>query len=288
MMAERRAARQLSKHIEAMLHHADEPEANGLLNTARQLARLGDLFGPPPPAFERRLTARVEARLAERPRRPAAWLPRLAWAVAAALLLLAVILFTSPGQSVVARLMAVLRLGQTEVRVAPATTPVGPTLVADAEVTLSGLAEAQAAVSPCTLWLPTDLPPGYRLHRISSRHFDQLPDWVQPLFVDVVYRHETPGVIWELAYRQYFVASGGLGTLEALAYAPEDFESLRQVTVGGRPAVLLAKPSAAPVQPDERILHLVWEGEGAVFTLTATELLPDELVRVAESVSPYR
>lgn len=285
---ERRAARRLSQRIETVLEVTDEQETDGLLDTARQLTRLDDLFGPPDAAFERRLAAHIEARLEAQPQRRAARRPRLAWSAALALLLVVAGLLTAPGQAVVARLMAVFRLGQTEVRLEPETTPAGRAFTATAEITLPGLPEARATVEPRVLQAPTYLPAGYRLHRISTSHFDELPAWVQPLFVDVTYRRETTEVVWELAYRQYFVSSGGAGTIQALTYSPEEFESARQVTVGGRPAALLTKQPAAPLRPSERILHLVWEGEDAVFTLTTTELSPDELVRVAESVSPYR
>jgi len=69
-MGELEAARRLSEHIEEMLEITrGEETVGGLLDTARQLARLDDLFGPPDPAFERRLTAQIEARLAEQPQR---------------------------------------------------------------------------------------------------------------------------------------------------------------------------------------------------------------------------
>ena len=288
MRDERRAARQLSQRIETILDIKEVQEPDDLLDTARRLARLGDLFGPPGAAFERRLTARVEARLAERPRRRSGWRPRLAWGVVVGAVLVIAGLFTPPGQAVVARLAAVFHLGRTEVRVEPERADLSRTFTATAETTLPGLPEARATAMPRTFQVPATLPDGYRLHRVSTSHFDELPAWVQPLFIDVTYRRETAGFVWELAYRQYFVSSGGPGTIEALTYPPEEFESVREVKVGGFPAVLLTKPAASPVQPSEQVLHLVWERESAIFTLTATDLSPDELVRVAESVAPYR
>ena len=284
-MAERRAAQRLSERIEGMLDLADDQEADDLLDTARQLARLNDLFDPPAPAFERRLTARIEAQLAERPRRRAVWRPRLAWGVAMTVVLVLAGLFTPPGRAVVAELMAVIRLGQTEVRVEPETPNVVRTFTGTAEVTLPGLPEARATVAPRTLQVPAYLPEGYRLHRVSTSHFDELPAWAQPLFMNVTYRRETVEMIWELSYRQYFVSFGGAGTIRALTYPPEEVESVREVSVGGHPAVLLIRQLTSPVQ---QIFHLVWEGENAVFTLTTTELPPDELIRIAESVAPYR
>jgi hypothetical protein len=287
-IGERQAARRLSQRIETMLEMTEEQETDGLLDTARQLARLGDLFGPPDAAFERRLAARVEARLDARPQRRAAWRLRLAWGAALALLLVVAGLLTSPGQNVVARLMAVFHLGQTEVRVEPETAPAGRPFTATAEITLPGLPEARATAAPRILQAPTYLPAGYRLHRISTSHFDELPAWVQPLFFDVTYRRETAEVIRELSFRQYFVASGGPGTIRALTYPSEEFESVQEMTVGRRPAALLTRRLDALSGSSEQILHLVWEGADAIFTLTTTELSPDELVRVAESVSPYR
>jgi len=286
--AERNAARRLSAQVEQLLDIKDTPEEDDLLGTARKLARLNDLFGPPEPTFERRLTARIEAHLAGRGRRRVGRRPRLAWAVAVALLFVVAGLFTRPGQAVMANLMAVFHLGRTEVRVEPETATVARSFVGTADVTIPGLPEAQGTVVPRTLQVPAYLPPGYELHRVSTSHFDRLPAWVQPLFIDVTYRHETAELVWHLYYRQYFVASGGEGTIRALTYPTEEFESVQPVTVGDRPAVLLIKQPDNPVQPSERLLHLVWEGENAVFTLTSSELSPDELVQIAESVVPYR
>jgi hypothetical protein len=285
LRAERKAAQRLSERIEMMLHTTDDQEANDLLDTAQQLSRLGELFGPPDPAFERRLTAQIEARLAERSRRRVVWRPRLAWGAAMAVVLVLAVLLTSPGRAVVAELMAVIRLGQTEVRIEPETPNVARTFTGAAEITLSGLPEAQATVVPRTLQVPAYLPEGYQLHRVSTSHFDELPAWVQPLFINVTYRRRTAEIIWELSYRQYFVSSDGAGTIRALTYPPEEVESVQEVSVGGHPAVLLARQLTSPVQ---QILHLVWEGENAVFTLTTTELTSDELIRIAESVAPYR
>jgi hypothetical protein len=59
------------------------------------------------------------------------------------------------------------------------------------------------------------------------------------------------------------------------------------VTVNSHPAVLLTVRPVGSVGQTDRILHLVWEQDDALFTLTTTELSPDELGRVAESVAPY-
>jgi hypothetical protein len=135
--------------------------------------------------------------------------------------------------------------------------------------------------------MPTYLPEGYQLHRVSTSHFDEFPAWAQPLFVDVAYRRETDEIIWELSYRQYFMSLGEGTTIESLNFSPEEVESAREVTVNNYPAVLLTvRSSASSGQPD-RILHLVWERDDALFTLSTTELSPDELVRIAESVEPY-
>ncbi|MDH4136794.1 MAG: hypothetical protein OEW09_08810, partial [Anaerolineae bacterium] len=123
-MGERKAARWLSECIEEMLEvPKDEKTAGDLLDTARQLAGLSDLFGRPDPAFERRLTAQIEARLAERPRRRVVWRPRFVWVTAVALVLVLAGLLTPPGQAALAELMAIFRLDQAEVHIA-ATVPV--------------------------------------------------------------------------------------------------------------------------------------------------------------------
>ena len=287
-MAERKAARRLAECIEGVLDITEGQGTDDLLDTARQLARLNDLFGPPDPAFERRLTAQIETRLAEGPRRRVVWRPRLAWGVVAGLVLVVASLFTSPGQAVMAELMAIFRLGRTEVRVEPETATVVRTFTGTAKVAIPGLPEARETVVPRTLYVPAYLPEGYQLHRISTSYFDEIPSWVQPLFIDVTYRRETNEVVWELSYRQYFVVSGGPAAIRALTYLPEEFESVQEVSVDRRPAVLLTKQPTSPVHPLEQILHLVWEGESAVFTLTTSELPPGELIRIAESVAPYQ
>ena len=286
-MGEHQAARRLSERIEAILEiPRGEETAGDLLDTARRLVRLNDLFGQPDPAFEQRLTARIEARLAERPRRQPLWRPRFAWITAVALVLVLAGLLTPPGQAALAELMAIFRLDQAEVLIAT-TAPVAQAYTATAEIALPGLPEAQATVVPRTFRVPAYLPEGYQLHRISTSHFDELPAWAQPLFIDVAYWRETDEAVWELSYRQYFLSLGEGVTIESLAFSPEEIESARQVTVNSHPAVLLTVRPASSVGQSGRALHLVWEQDDALFTLTSAELLPDELVRVAESIAPY-
>ncbi|MFB0533764.1 MAG: hypothetical protein ACETWR_02160 [Anaerolineae bacterium] len=286
-MSERQAAQRLSGRIEEMLGITrDEETAGDLLDTARQLVRLSDLFGRPDPTFEQQLTAQIEARLAERPRRRTIWRPRFAWLTAAVLVLVLAGLLTPPGRAALAEFMAIFRLDQAEVHIA-GTVPVAQAYTATAEITLPGLPEAQATVVPHTCQVPAYLPQGYQLHRISTSHFDQFPAWAQPLFIDVTYRRETNEAIWELAYRQYFMSLGGGTTIGSLTFSSEEIESARRVTVNSHPAVLLTVRPASSVGQPGRVLHLVWEQDGALFTLTTTELSPDELVRIAESVVPY-
>ena len=287
-MGERQAARWLSERIEEVLEMpGGEETAGDLLDTARQLVRLNDLFGPPDSAFERRLTAQIEARLAELPRRRVVWRPRFAWVTAVVLVLVLAGLFTPPGQAALAELMTIFRLDQAEVHIAE-TVPVVQAYTATAEITLPGIPEAQATVVPRTLQVPTYLPEGYQLDRISPSHFDEFPAWAQPLFIDVTYQRETDEAIWELSCRQYFMSLGGSTTIGSLTFSPEEIESARQVTVNSHSAVLLTLRPASSVGQLNRILNLVWEQDGALFTLTTTELSPDELVRIAESVAPYR
>jgi hypothetical protein len=286
-MGEDKAARWLSERIEEMLESTrDEKIAGDLLDTARQLARLSDLFGRPDPAFEQRLTAQIEAQLAELPRRRAAWRPRFVWVTAVVLVLVLAGLLTPPGQAALAELLAIFRLDQAEVHIA-GTVPVARAYTATAEITLPGIPEAQATVVPRTFQVPTYLPEGYQLHRISTSHFDEFPAWAQPLFIDVTYRRQTDEAVWELSYRQYFMLLSGDTTIGSLTFSPEEIESARQVTVSSHPAVLLTVRSASSVGQPGRILHLVWEQDDALFTLTTTELSPDELVGIAKSVEPY-
>jgi hypothetical protein len=286
-MGERKAALRLSERIEEMLEMPRGEEREDLLDTARQLARLNDLLGRPDPAFEQRLTAQIEARLAELPRRRPLWRPRFVWVTAVVLVLVLAGLLTPPGQTALAELMAIFRLDQAEVHIAE-TVPVIQAYTATAEITLPGLPEAQATVVPCTFQVPNYLPEGYQLHRISTSHFDEFPAWAQPLFIDVTYRREKDKAVWELSYRQYFMSLSGGTTISSLTFSPEEIASAREVTVNSHPAVLLTVRPASSVGPSDRILHLVWEQDDALFTLTTSELSPDELVCIAESVAPYQ
>jgi hypothetical protein len=280
-------AQRLSERIEEMLEMPrGEETAGDLLDTARQLVRLNDLFGRPDPAFEQRLAAQIEAGLTERSRPQPLWRPRFVWVTAMVLVLVLVGLLTPPGQAALAEIMAVFRLDQAEVRIAE-TVPVAQAYTATAEITLPGMPEAQATVVPHIFQVPTYLPEGYRLHRISTSHFDEVPSWAQPLFVDVAYRRETGEAVVELSYRQYFMSLGGGATIGSLNFSPGEIESARQVTVNGHPAVLLTVMPASSGRQPEQALHLVWEQGDALFTLTTTELSPEELVRIAESVKPY-
>lgn len=285
-MGEFEVAQRLSERIEEMLEMPrGEETARDLLDTARQLVRLNDLFGRPDPAFEQRLTTQIEARLAEWSRPQPLWRPRFVWVTVTVLVLVLAGLLTPPGQAALAELMAVFHLDQAEVRIAE-TVPVAQAYTATAEITLPSIPEAQATVVPRIFQMPAYLPEGYRLHRISTSHFDEVPSWAQPLFMDVAYRRETDEAVWELSYRQYFMSLGGGTAIGSLTFSPEEIESARQVSVNSHPAVLLTLRSASSVGQTDRILHLVWEQDDAVFTLTTTELSSDELFRIAESVGP--
>jgi hypothetical protein len=123
-IGELEAAQRLSERIEEMLEiPKGEESAGDLLDTARQLARLSELFGRPDPAFEQRLTVQIEAWLAERPRRRVVWRPRFVWVTAVVLVLVLAGLLTPPGQAALAELMAIFRLDQAEVHIT-ATVPV--------------------------------------------------------------------------------------------------------------------------------------------------------------------
>jgi hypothetical protein len=257
--------------------HSEAAEA---LAAARQMAQLPALLGPVDPAFEERVMRRVRGAGRLPHRTP--WL-RLGWAVGGlALVLLAVLLFTSLGDTAVAGLMAVFDLGRTDLRVAPEeVSPAVPETAVEGgravRQTLT-LAEAQASVA-FTIPQPGYLPPGFRLAAVYGYQYPDLPAWVpQPFFVELIY-HDSEGE--ELLLRVYSIALGDEASVSSLNLRAPPIEDAQDVEVNGQPGVLLRQylePSGI------ELLELVWEQDDLILALSSHHLGQQDLLDIAHSI----
>lgn len=256
-----------------------DPQDAGLLDTARQLARWPELLGPVDPQLEERVLSAVRA---GRRRRRASRPPRLAWAAGglAAILLVAVTL-TPLGQTAVAGLLAVFKLGTTEVRVESVRTPSpqpATAVTGGAAIRESlSLEQAQEQVA-FALPQPDYLPPAYRLAGAYSYTYPDLPAWVpQPFFLEFVYAG-TPGD--ELVLRVYPITLGEQASISGLDLRATSIHAVENVEVSGQPAVLLQ------IGSDQESVwrEVVWEQEDLILALSAHNLSEADLLRVAASV----
>jgi hypothetical protein len=283
--AERERAEQVSAAVEQLLRDPDvapervDPADSGLVDTARQLARLPALLGPVEPAFEQQIMRRVRA--AEAPPRRTTRL-RVGWAAAGLVAVLAVVLLLTPlGQTAVASFMAVFNLGRTEVRIESVYTP--PVLSATAEVGATAvqksltLQEARAQ-SSFPIPQPAYIPAGYRLTGVHSYTYPDLPDWVpQPIFVELVYGDGGN----QLIMRVYSITLGDEASISRLNLQAGSIRDAEDVDVNGQPGVLLRLGvEGAEVSWQE----VVWEQDDLILSLSSAHLDKVDLLQVARSV----
>jgi hypothetical protein len=281
---EQRRAEQLSAAIDRMLADAQgeagaagavtsgmEPAEAGLLETARQLARLPALLGPVDGALEQQVMRRV--RVAHQPQRR---LPRfrLVWAVAGlATVLLLVLLLTPLGGAAVASFRAVFDLGQTNVEITQGTTPIVTAGVA-AVCQRMTLEEAQSRVS-FEIPQPAHLPPGYALREVNGYSYPDLPAWLpQPFFVELVYCDDSGGI---LNLRTYPIVLGSEASISGLNLEATSVEKVQDLVIAGQPGVLLHVGEGAWQE-------LVWEHGSLMLALSSDDLAEAELLQVAQSV----
>jgi len=164
-------------------------DLESLLFTASQLRALAASLPPPSLALSqrvRRLTLAPDSSPFGRASGP---LTRLAWprmpylklAGALALVMLAVMLFTTPGQRAMAALIATLNLGDgtarpVQVNVSPDSQPAGQQAAGARAETLASLDVARGRV-PYPLLEPGWLPTGYTLYSIAAVSYNGMPDW---------------------------------------------------------------------------------------------------------------
>jgi hypothetical protein len=251
----------------------------GLLDTARQLARLPVLLGPVDPALERRIMHRVRTAGAL-PYRRTHWLDgrltrcRLGWAVAGLVTVLLLALLVTPlGGAAVASFRAVFDLGRTDVAITEATTP---TVIAGGvgvrqQMTLE---EAQLLVA-FDIPRPAYLPSGYALREVNGYSYPDLPAWVpQPFFVELVYG-DSAGATCHL--RAYPLALGAEAGISALNLEATSVQKVQDLDIAGHPGVLLRVGGG-------NWQELVWEHGMLILALSSDDLAEAELLQVARSV----
>ncbi len=251
----------------------------GLVDTARYLAGLVQELGEADPALEQRIARNRQRQAAAAPARR---LPRFrpGWAVGAlAAILLAVALLTPLGQTALASFMAVFSLGRTEVHITPAHLTSTATAAASSTAVVEALTleQAQTQVS-FAIPQPADLPPGYRLLRVQSYTYPDLPAWIpQPFCIELVYDDQGQ----QVALRLYPIALGDRASISRLNLEATPIQDVVDVDVDGKPGVLLRLGD----QGAETLWQeVVWEQGDLILALSSASLTEDELMRAARSV----
>ncbi|MGD8625243.1 MAG: DUF4367 domain-containing protein [Anaerolineae bacterium] len=274
---ERLRAERVSAEVDRLIEGAEvrpeglDPEEAGLVETARRLARLPALMGPVDPGLERRVMRQARAAQQQPTRRQARW--RWAWAAAglAAVLLLA-LLISPAGQTAVASFLAVFDLGRTELQVSQVGTPTVTSGAQAIRQTMS-LAEAEAQF-PFAIPRPAYLPAGYRLREVNGYSYPDLPAWMpQPFFVELIY-DDDGGATCTL--RVYPIMIGQEGNISSLNLAATSIGEVEDVEVGGQAGVLL--------RLEGNWREVVWEQGDLILSLSAEDLVREDLLRVAGSV----
>ena len=267
-----------------MLAAADlDPE---MTQAVHRLVALPVLLPAPEASFEQRVWQRVRAAQQPADRRPRpgrAWpavFGHLRWGLLAPLAVVLVLLLALlPGpRAAVGNWMARIRLGKLDLVLAPEPTA-RPTLVANT-LDFGSLDEAENVVG-FHLLSPGVVPAGFELTGIQSVSYDQLPAWLQPLYVESVYRSSGGEPDQDAArLRQYNARQAGGVQIGEIEYQSEDVQAARRLTLAqGAPAVLLVFRDRTPP-----LRELVWEHDGMTFELWSAVWTEDEMIRVAESL----
>lgn len=283
--AEQARAQQVSAIVDRWNRDPDaelerlDPQDTGLLEMARQLARLPDLLGPVEPQLEERVLRTIRRERRARARRPF----QLAWAAAGlAAILLVVVALTPLGQTAVASFLAVFNLGTTEVRIESVSTPsLLPATAVTAETAIRqslSLEQAQAQVA-FPLPQPAYLPAAYQLRGVHSYTYPDLPAWVpQPFFLEFVYAE--PGGD-QLILRVYPIVLGEQASISGLDLQATSIQAAEDVQINGQPAVLFQLGSERAASAWREV---VWEHDDLILALSSVHLSEADLLQVAGSV----
>lgn len=263
-----------------------EAELESLLTSARQLRSLAASLPPPSLALSQRVRKLTAA---SAPGARLAWLrlPSFRVATALALVLLAALIFTKPGQRAVAALMATLNLGDgaahpVQVNVSPDRQPTGPEYAGARAESLADLDAARARV-PYPLLEPAWLPAGYRLQNVAAISYDGMPDWFpQPLYIETDYRAAgRQALTFDLTLRQFGVALGDAGHIRTLRFDSVDVTSTQEVQVNDRAALLLTFRQAGK---SAVVRELVWQQGDVMIEILSQSLDPEAMLAVAASL----
>lgn len=297
-MNERDAARQLSEYLDQLVSKPDsgggDPAGrpatavvldSGMGQAIARLSALPALLPAPDAAFEQRVWQRVRAvdQAGGQSKRLALGLPvpagmRLRFLAPFAVLAVALLLLLPGPRAALGNWMARIRLGRVDLVLAPDPTP-RSALVASSQ-DFASLGEAEHAAGFHVL-APAYLPAGYDLTAVQSVSYEQLPVWMQPLYVESTYRPERtrPEQVYALL-RQFNARQAGGVQVGEIEYQSQDIRSTRALTLNhGAPAVLLEFR-----QSDPPLRELIWEHDGMTLELWSATLSDDELVRIAESL----
>lgn len=260
----------------------------GLALAAARLAALPDLLPKPEPAFERQVWSRLRRIQNDQPaRRRWSWSVtrplRLRWLLPVAGALLVILLVLPGPRQVLGDWMARFSVGDVQVVVSPEVT--SRPVLASREDQFDSLADAAQAAGYALLE-PAYLPPGYHLSGVTSVSFDQLPVWMQPLFVEASYRPDDAQthIGYYAVLREYTTARSGQTGLDAIEFQAEAVHAASDVVLGnGQRGVLL---EFEPDEGDDRVVlrQIIWEQDGMTLELWSQVLPPDEMMRIAESV----
>lgn len=280
-MKEADAIRQMNEQLDRLLAQdgrgKDSAPQPGWQAVASRLAALPELLPAPDAAFERRVWRQIQSvEQAGQAMHSARW--SLRWLAPAAVLLLLVVLVLPGPRAAVGNWMARFRLGQVDVVVAPEVT-VRPALAARPQ-SFADLAAAQQATD-FPLLAPGYLPAGYQPATVTSVAYDQLPAWLQPLYVEASYRPlDAPaGPIYALL-RQYNAQTAGNVSLDQIEFQSAEVRSSHEVVLDdGAVAVLLEFRTGDPA-----LKELIWQHDGMTFELRSQVLSNEELVRIAQSL----
>ena len=214
-------------------------------------------------------------------------MPYLRIATVLALVVLALVLFTTPGQRAVAALMATLNLGDgtahpVQVNVSPDRQPTGTQYAGARAETLASLDAARARV-PYRLLEPGWLPSGYTLQSVAAISYDGMPDWFpQPLYIETTYRAAAmPSLTFDLTLRQFGVALGEAGHIRTLRFDSVDVTSTQEVQVNGRAALLLTLGQGSN---HSMLRELVWQQGDVMIEILSQSLSPQEMLTVAAAL----
>ncbi|MFC2023501.1 DUF4367 domain-containing protein [Chloroflexota bacterium] len=288
---ERLRAERVSAAVDQLLVNPDaqpkylDPQDVALLSTVRSLAQLPLAFGAVDPAFKDRVMRCVETQASGVSDQRKSGLRPVWAAVAVAVVIFVVISVTPWGQTALASFMAVFDLGRTQVRITPADVPSGISSTAQiqgATLQQDMTLESAKAEVPFAMLVPSYLPAGYRLERVTGYTYPDLPAWIpQPFSAELLYSANDGK---EVSMRMYPIRLGAgeqASLISAMNLEAASIQGVQDVDVNGQPGVVLRLGPAGA----KAIWHeVVWEQDDLILAISTADLSQIELLRMARSV----